>query len=389
MNALKVDVSEPAQFTTKYRFIQTLVNPSREPITIPVSLYYDGFYSTISQNGLVHVASTSAQNEAESLSRLYSNIKSTYENFNSLNFLGEMRETLRMLRSPASALATNAGRFLDTVKSTREEVRSRVRPRKSDTPQNLRRRRANAVKDAVSGSWLEFAFGWTPLANDVKGIAETAARALVGASPTYRVTASSRVGPLQGPLSDPVEVQVNTGDPINRMRLQTQYLSSASVKKIALLKATRSGPAQSLDQLAVLSGFAVENFIPTAYQLAPWSFLIDYFLNLGDVLEAWFTDTSSVFAFSSTLRQQTEFRFTEAYFQFDDKYRGPGGYIPGLVVGREISRRVLTRTTLTRASGSGPPMPPLVAKIPGIDSSKWINIAALAAQAKAFRFSTR
>lgn len=385
MDALKVHYGNPIAAFSNYRLING-GNPTSGWHTVNVKEYFEGYFDNIQSPNLVltHKATTSAVNETESLSRAYSNFKSSYESMNSLNFLGEFGETMRMLRNPASALAKNTGRFLDTLTSTRKEVRSRVKPRKSDTPQSLRRRRMNSVKDAVSGSWLEFAFGWTPLVNDVKDIAETAVRALEGSLPTFKSNGTSRAPNYIGPFWDPQTAIFQASNPV-RCRRVSSTSSGASVRYTVIGRSVRTGPSESLSELARLSGFTLENVIPTAYQLAPWSFLIDYFVNLGDVIEAWSMDQSSIVTVVKTLRQSSDFVFTEELFQMPSQIL-LGGYYSGLIAGNAVSRRVLTRTTLTRTVLDSLPMPSLRCSIPGIDSTKWINMAALLAQAKAFRF---
>jgi hypothetical protein len=48
-----------------------------------------------------------------------------------------------------------------------------------------------------------------------------------------------------------------------------------------------------VDKLRVF-GLSPEEFVPTVWELLPWSFLVDYFTNIGDILEAGATDTSTV-----------------------------------------------------------------------------------------------
>jgi hypothetical protein len=45
---------------------------------------------------------------------------------------------------------------------------------------------------------------------------------------------------------------------------------------------------------AVLAGFDPLQIIPTAWELLPWSFLIDYFSNIGDVLETAVVSRSNI-----------------------------------------------------------------------------------------------
>jgi hypothetical protein len=385
MDALKVNSSTPVGFTHKYLSVQTVDANTHRPLqTTLVTANFNGHLQSLWNHGFSHFATVSSANEAEALSRLYSRIKAEYEHMNSLNFLGELGETVKMLRSPASALLDNTSRLLSTVKSTRAEVRRRVQPRKSDSAKDLARRRSQAVADAISGTWLEYAFGLVPLMSDVKDIAETAARALVGKDSMTRVSAKSE--DTQG-SSILYSGDVSVGSTATLCRYYREARTTASCRYVAGLRSHLTGPAQGLNNLARLSGVTLSNIIPTAYQLLPWSFLVDYFVNLGDVLEAWFVDTSNLVYFSKTNRQVTEYLDHE-WFRPNPQTQG---YFAGSLntlafVGRNVSRRSLTRTTLVRSSGQALPIPSLVAKMPGIDSTKWINMAALLQQTRAFRF---
>jgi hypothetical protein len=50
-------------------------------------------------------------------------------------------------------------------------------------------------------------------------------------------------------------------------------------------------------------GFTPSEFIPTAWEILPWSFLFDYFVSVGDFIDASFADTSALKWVSQTRRR--------------------------------------------------------------------------------------
>jgi hypothetical protein len=60
------------------------------------------------------------------------------------------------------------------------------------------------------------------------------------------------------------------------------------------VSAAMTAPAGTTDRLIELCGFSMQNFIPTVWELLPWSFLVDYFGNINSVLEAYTTDIAGV-----------------------------------------------------------------------------------------------
>ena len=60
-------------------------------------------------------------------------------------------------------------------------------------------------------------------------------------------------------------------------------MERAFVKLTGCVK--RQVQAPQVDALSHF-GFTPSEFIPTAWELLPWSFLIDYFVNIGDVIQA-------------------------------------------------------------------------------------------------------
>lgn len=383
MNALEVKVASPMNARHIATFVQTLNADTRYPaLTALWDGSFKGYYMSAVAFGLNHRVTSSAENEAAALSRLYTKIKSEYQSFDSVTFLAEFRETLQMLRRPGNALIRSVSDFLSTLTSARKKAVRTVKRRASDTDRSLRLRRLKSVKDGVAGSYLELVFGWNPLVSDVKEIAETAAKALVGRQGHSRVSASSPVLHASEVIASG-KTRINENTDVSFRRVD---MTRCSTHYVAGIRSHATGPVSSLNELARLSGFDLRNVPLALYEVLPYSFIVDYFLNIGDILEAACTDTSDVFYFSKTVRQQTDFLIREDLSPMTDQAVVPGAYLTNVFSGTRSSRRLLTRTTLTRSVGASLPIPPLVVSIPGIDSDKWFKMAAVVAQSGAFRF---
>jgi hypothetical protein len=333
-----------------------------------------GYEKSASASGFTHRTSTTPSQDAEALNKVYQKIRDEYQQFQGLTFLGELRETIHMIRHPADGLLKATSKYLDTLNIQRRKVSKSVRPKRSSTPQDLIRRRRQAVKDGMANSWLELQFGWKPLIQDVQGLAETAARAIVGRSGRKTISATSSEARVTETLFEGVDGNSNG---MYQVSYRNDMTTAASVRYLCGLSKEASGPVSSLSQLAKLSGLSYLEFVPTVYELLPWSFLIDYFLNLGDVIGAVCTDTSSVTWINKTVRQVSVSTLTEFYSALpDDVLLKSGG-----LSGNHLTEREILHTTLVRSKLANLPLPPLVLKVPGTDSLKWFNMAALLAQA--------
>jgi hypothetical protein len=172
-----------------------------------------------------------------------------------------------MLRNPAVGLRNLSKSWLDTLAK-----------RKKANPKGW-------VKD-ISGAWLEHSFGWTPLLKDIED----------GMKAWNRLFDLERVHPFNGFGNETTDRGVTFGAQsaglthtiIKHTRLDT---STRIVKYRGFVKATaKAGPRAQLE----LFGFTPSEFLPTAWELLPWSFLVDYFANIGEIISAGVTDTSGV-----------------------------------------------------------------------------------------------
>jgi hypothetical protein len=145
--------------------------------------------------------------------------------------------------------------------------------------------------DIVAGTWLEVSFGWKPLVKDTQDLAETIARFTLPDQRRTRVRAF-----VPGLLGSEINGFASdfAGSTAVGAMVDFRTETTGGIQFICGLRTDGSGPTNQLDRLRSLSGITLENFVPTIWELLPFSFLVDYFVNVGDILNAAFTQTTGV-----------------------------------------------------------------------------------------------
>lgn len=105
-------------------------------------------------------------------------------------------------------------------------------------------------------------------------------------------------------------------------------------------------PQNELAALSTLSGFSLRDWVPTLWNCIPYSFVIDYFTNVGDVVEFYSTDLSSVVGISKSVkREQTQHMVWTLDAQATAALGGGVSWV-GSDLGRFTRRRVTFTRTL-------------------------------------------
>jgi len=206
------------------------------------------------------------------LQRLYKRLSEQQTHFHAMQFLGELHETIALFKHPFRTAKSLVDKYFDTVR----ENASRYRPRRS-----LPGRRK--FEKAIADSWLETAFGIRPLISDVKD----AAKAAMTLAYDNNLKRDRIVGTGQTFVSGS-ELSTTTGVAgTNFVKLKSHAVGRIEhlARYEAFLDWSRSAATGSLGRVLEVTGFRPDLFIPTLYELAPWSFLVDYFTNLGTVIE--------------------------------------------------------------------------------------------------------
>lgn len=180
--------------------------------------------------------------------------------FNLSVFIGEGHQTLKMIADAATTLgkaflAAKNGNFKKSFQALH----------------GYARRRGRTMKKKGASSWLELQYGWLPLLSDVRGGAEYLNR-LMG-DPVFRVTASRRCRNFSG--------FVNAKGSAVRYYAYGNWGCDFAVKT-GMRSKKITAYLKSVDEL---SAAGITDPRSVAWELVPFSFVVDWFLPVGTYLE--------------------------------------------------------------------------------------------------------
>jgi hypothetical protein len=275
-------------------------------------------------------------------------------------FLGELRETLHLLRHPVQSLHNLGKDFLGTLGK-----RKRSHP--------------TSWKKDLGALWLEQAFGWKPLINDCKDAVKAYERLIkpeqkrvVSASAKKQYDLSST---LSGFGKTGGSAQVDGGNWF-RIIAPTGFYEYHTVRYKGALIARVKGPQW---QNSDLFGFEPQDWIPAAWELLPWSFLADYFTNCGDILDASITSTRDLTYVNKTaIRQTVRVKTAENAPELGNG--SPSNAWTPYQWTRARSQFTAKRKVVSRTANSGVSIPDLQFNF-SLTDGQLGNIAALLAQA--------
>lgn len=176
--------------------------------------------------------------------------------------LAEGRQTVRMIRDTARRLgksyhAFRRGRFKEAAKHL-----------------GIKKPTGTAAND-----WLAYNLGWTPLISDVKGLAELAAQELELGGRAHRFIVRGKQTEASAPISFISATNHGT------YAFAGDYLIEASWSyegRAWLLVELKYQPAAFASQL----GFGLTDPALIAWELVPFSFVFDWFVDVGSYLES-------------------------------------------------------------------------------------------------------
>jgi len=276
-------------------------------------------------------------------------------------FIAEIRKTCQMIKRPAQTLQKFTQQYFSTLSKKKSAITG-GRPNSA-----LNKADRVSLKQALADTWLEYSFGVAPLVNDIKGDAESLAKFFLNER-------RARVSSIGVDQVMHLNADSNSGvGGVAYTRHATEFGERRVTFKIGL-NALLSGPASNAQRLAKTFGFVPGEFFPTAWEVVPWSFLLDYFVNINEILSSTYTDTTDVYFVSRSDYDSVQKIWTFSAWPDGQRANYGARYVGVAYPGGATS---IKRTShVARVSGGLHPVR-LQFKLPGT-TTQALNIAALA-----------
>lgn len=245
-------------------------------------------------------SSTSVKGEA--VAKFYQKVSDQLAPAKGLVMIGEISDTRRTICNLLVSGAEMLLRLRRDVRRVWASLRKRLREFRRLTRTERKRRARAAISQALnslSSKYLAFTFGIEPLIGDIESlytvlVAERVERIYVNAKAysSNSSTSSNWAGYCQNTVNVSMEI-------LNESRITSKCRGA-----IDLVKPQGANP---LAGTAAQLGFSLREVIPTMWELTPFSFLVDYFVNVSHLIStAMYADTSFVYANQSTKSEATQ-----------------------------------------------------------------------------------
>jgi len=289
--------------------------------------------------------------------------KSAISSFQSGQDIVELHQTIESIIHPLSSLRKHVETYFLNLKKIKGKYKS-VR--------TLAGRNRSLAK-ALSDTYLEWTFGWNPLAADIsQGIVDIG-RTRFDATPVE----SFAKGTYFGQETDYVNTNLDHCFIVGHQKVTSEY----SIRLKGQVNAYYNGtPPTLLQELQLLP----EDFAPTVWNVLPYSFVIDYFLNIGDIIDAYSFPSAALRWCNRSTRDITKYEIalTQSRKLLDQSFPPALGYTVLQSGMSPASTRVSVKSFTRSAISALDLVPPLVIHIPPLSAKPWVNMAALIAGSK-------
>jgi len=287
--------------------------------------------------------SSAADNKARSrlLSR-YLEIRNTWRGG---NFLAEIRETIHMIKHPLDSIYRRSWDYVGKLNRLR----------------NVSKQRDFDLLKHLSDLWLSYIFGIKPLADDVSdGL--TALRKVLG--PYKRDTKFIKASATDRSGSVTHKEGENVGLYVFPVSFDTVKTTVSTVKYYGELRARPSQTEAAIEQFGVTPFDA----IPAVWEAVPFSFVVDYFANVAEVLDGYRLCEADCMWMNQGVRNIVTSKQASVKLKPQASYGGTD------YVNYSGSRR---EVRFVQRQGVEFPHPNFYFKMPGFPSLKWLNLTAL------------
>lgn len=274
-------------------FSATTVHPSNGKV---ITYLHEGF-------GLTHRPTHSAlpivgSVKGAAVAKFYSKLADAISRFKGLVFAGELRESLDTIGQNLSRLMKLLRGLWVLLRDFRRQLRRALRKART----RIRKKRLIAAAERRASSWyLEFTFGVQPLIEDIESLYGVFCKER---AEVERIHARQRE---DGETRSPVGTKAYCGscilmDEVTTVRSTVKSTCTGGIKHVIPER------PNNLEGTAEALGLTLQQVIPSIWELTPFSFLVDYFVNVGDLLNtAAYGNTSLFYSCQSTLlKSETE-----------------------------------------------------------------------------------
>lgn len=143
----------------------------------------------------------------------------------------------------------------------------------AQVPRKLRSKRAQK-RTSFDDAWMEYRYGWTPLLSDVHEATKLACESSKDEGVTYSNRSSMTLSVFDGEFT-----KSGIGPTLQGLTLCKQY---SYARVVDSCRAWWSFKLNSI--MSGLNKYGLLNPAETAWELIPYSFVIDWFVNVGDVI---------------------------------------------------------------------------------------------------------
>lgn len=204
-------------------------------------------------------------------------------------FLGELRETVALFKSPLKSLNKAIDVQIKHSKRLREkvvrrakrdfELREKYKSQVRIKPE-LKIKRSKYVlrewREAAASSFLEWQWGVRPLMNDIDELFSSLTQAL-----QQREVINCGASASQYYNAQPISTSVTAYSVTANVSVQSTCHTSVSYKGAFMSRIDSSA------DLSETLGVAPMDWVPAAYEVMPLSWLLDYFGNLGQLINCY------------------------------------------------------------------------------------------------------
>jgi hypothetical protein len=295
--------------------------------------------------------------------------------FQSGVFLGELREVLSMIVNPAKSFRKGIDDYVTDVRiKARKMAAGRklstltLDPCRSKLKNGAYVQSCSHLQEMLADTWLEFSFGAQPLVSDIE----------------HAMAALSRYNNKFHHKSKIVrafakEINEKRAKPVKRTVGYLYYYSQMGTK-LEYMEIFRGSvlcePVSRLGMAADLAGFTLSDFLPSVYELIPYSWLLDYFTNIGAIITAYSNQNLRLaWTNKTSVRKCSNYPVGVHLDQSRLKTMQTAGLVGAVTFAPH--NWVSTYKLIERDSWGGGFIPTIGFQIPGF-GLKWLNLAALA-----------